>query len=191
MVDVNHHPAPTAIWAESIKQHWMLFLIEGIVLIALGAAAMLVPVLATLAVAIFLGWLFLIGGVVGAVTTLMHRHAPGFWWSFLSAIVTIVAGLLLVGWPVNGAVSLTVVLGAYLFAEGVASMMLAFQHRRQMSRRWGWLFLNGVFDIFLAGLIAWLLPAIGLWVLGIIVGIDFVLGGAALIAMALEARGTA
>ena len=91
---VNAHPAPTAaLWPESIKSHWKLFLVEGIVLVILGIGAILVPVLATLAVSIFLGWLFLVGGIVGAVTTLMGRHAPGFWWSLISAIITIVAGL--------------------------------------------------------------------------------------------------
>jgi uncharacterized membrane protein HdeD (DUF308 family) len=187
MVDVRHS-GPSAIWPESIREHWKLFLIEGIILIVLGFAAIMVPVLASLAAAIFLGWLFLIAGLVGAVTTLMHRHAPGFWWSLVSAIVTIVAGLLLVGWPVAGAVSLTLVLTAYLVAEGVASMMFAYEHRRHLSGRWGWLFLNGAIDLVLAGIIVWLLPAAALWALGIIIGVDFLFGGASLIGMALEAR---
>jgi uncharacterized membrane protein HdeD (DUF308 family) len=95
---------------------------------------------------------------------------------------------LLVGWPVAGAVSLTLVLTAYLAAEGVASMMFAYEHRRHLSGRWGWLFLNGAIDLVLAGIIVWLLPAAALWALGIIIGVDFLFGGASLIGMALEAR---
>jgi uncharacterized membrane protein HdeD (DUF308 family) len=186
MVDV--HPAPAALWPESIKSHWKLFLVEGIVLVLLGIGAILVPVIASLAVSIFLGWLFLIGGVVGAVTTLMGRHAPGFWWSLISAIITIVAGLYLVGWPFTGAVSLTIVLAAYLVAEGIASMLFAYEHRRQLTARWGWLFLNGVIDLFLAGIIIWLLPFAAVWALGLIIGIDFIFGGSSLIGMALAAR---
>ena len=186
MVDV--HPGSTALWPESIKSHWKLFLIEGIVLVVLGIAAVLIPVLATLAVSIFLGWLFLMGGIVGAVTTLMGRHAPGFWWSLLSAFITIVAGLYLVGWPFAGAVSLTVVLAAYLVAEGIASMLFAYEHRGQLSSRWGWVFLNGVIDLFLAGIIIWLLPLAAVWALGLIIGIDFIFGGASLIGMALAVR---
>jgi uncharacterized membrane protein HdeD (DUF308 family) len=186
MVDVR--PAPTALWPESIKSHWKLFLVEGIVLVLLGIGAILVPVIASLAVSIFLGWLFLIGGIVGAVTTLMGRHAPGFWWSLISAIITIVAGLYLVGWPFTGAVSLTIVLAAYLVAEGIASMLFAYEHRRQLTARWGWLFLNGIIDLFLAGIIIWLLPFAAVWALGLIIGIDFIFGGASLIGMALAAR---
>src|ERR1700680_1246247 len=100
MVDLRHS-APGALWPEAIRGHWKLFLIEGIVLILLGVAAILVPVLASLAVAIFLGWLFLIGGIVGGITTLTARKAPGFWWSLLSSVITIIAGLLLIGWPLG------------------------------------------------------------------------------------------
>ena len=185
---VDAHPASTALWPGSIKSHWKLFLVEGIVLLILGVGAVLIPVVASLAVSIFLGWLFLVGGIVGAVTTLMGRHAPGFWWSLISAAITIVAGLYLVGWPFAGAVSLTVVLAAYLVVEGIASMLFAYEHRGQLSSRWGWLFLNGVIDLFLAGIIIWLLPLAAVWALGVIVGIDFIFGGASLISMALAAR---
>jgi uncharacterized membrane protein HdeD (DUF308 family) len=171
-----------------VRTHWKLYLIEGILLLALGVAALLIPVIASLAVAIFLGWVFLIGGIVGLVTTLGGRHAPGFGWSLASAIITIIAGAVLLIWPITGAVSLTLVIAAYLLADGFVSMMLAVEHRRQMAHRWGWLFLNGIIDVVLAGLIVWLLPASGLWILGLIVGIDFIFGGAALIGMALAAR---
>jgi uncharacterized membrane protein HdeD (DUF308 family) len=186
MVDV--HPSPAALWPESVKGHWRLFLVEGMVLMVLGIAAVLIPVIASLAVSIFLGWLFLVGGIVGFVTTLMGRHAPGFWWSLISAVITITAGLYLVGWPFAGAVSLTVVLAAYLVAEGIASMLFAYEHRHQLPARWGWLFLNGIIDLFLAGIIVWLLPIAAVWALGIIIGIDFIFGGASLIGMALAAR---
>jgi uncharacterized membrane protein HdeD (DUF308 family) len=136
----------------------------------------------------FLGWLFLIGGVVGAFTTLAHRHAPGFWWSLLSAVVTIIAGVVLLGWPVSGAVSITIVLAAYLVAEGIASIMFAIRHQGQMRGGAGWMIFNGALDIILAVVIAWLLPAGALWALGIFIGIDFLFGGAALVTMALEAR---
>ena len=187
MADV-HHPGTSALWPQSIREHWKLFLIEGIVLVLLGVGAILIPVLASLAVAIFLGWLFLIGGAVGAATTLMHRNAPGFWWALVSAIVTLIAGFVLVAWPLGGVISLTMVLAAYLVADGVASMLFAYEHRGQLQGRWGWLFFNGVVDLFMAGIIVWLLPGAAFWVLGLILGIDFVFGGTSLIAMALAAR---
>jgi uncharacterized membrane protein HdeD (DUF308 family) len=81
--------------------------IEGIILIALGAAAIIVPPVATLAVTIFLGWLLLLSGIVGLLTTLWMRGVLGFWWSLFSAVLAIVVGVMLIGWPVRGAFSLT------------------------------------------------------------------------------------
>src|SRR3954462_6004988 len=91
--------------AQSIREHWVLFLIEGIVLVVLGLLAIIIPPLATLAVTILIGWLFLISGVVGLVTTFWAKGAPGFWWSLVSAIIAIIAGVILLASPVSGSVS--------------------------------------------------------------------------------------
>ncbi|HMD29061.1 MAG TPA: DUF308 domain-containing protein, partial [Steroidobacteraceae bacterium] len=80
---------------ESLHAHWVIFLIEGIVLIVLGLMAVAVPMLATLAVAILIGWLLLVSGVLGLVTSIWMRRAPGFLWSLLSAILGIAAGVVL------------------------------------------------------------------------------------------------
>lgn len=181
-------PAQTPLLPRSIHDHWWIFLVEGIVLIVLGIGAVLIPAVASLAVAIFLGWLFLIGGVVGGVTALARPGAPGFWWALLSSVITIIAGVLLLGWPVSGVISLTVVLAAYLFIDGIASMAFALSHRGHMAYGWGWLFCNGIIDLIMAGVIIWLLPVAAFWALGLIIGIDFVFGGSSLIGMAFAAR---
>ena len=125
-----------AAFAKSIHDHWMMFLVEGIVLIVLGLLALVVPPLATLGVTIFLGWLFLVSGAMGLVTTFMARHMPGFWWSLLSAALGVGAGLILLARPVTGAVSLTLVLIVFFVMEGVASIMYALEHRQQLTGRW-------------------------------------------------------
>ena len=176
---------------KALHAHWVAYLIEGIVLVVLGMAAILVPVLATLAVAIFLGWLFLISGILGLVTTFWMKHAPGFWWSLLSAVLGIVVGSLLIGWPVSGAISLTLVLIAFFVIEGMLSILFGFEHKSALSGRWGWMVLNGVIDLVLAGIIFAGLPGSAVWALGLLVGIDLVFGGMALIGMALHAKNAA
>lgn len=172
----------------AIHEHWVLFLVEGIILVILGALAILVPPLATITVTILIGWLFLISGAVGLFTTFWMRHAPGFWWSLLSALIAILAGFLLLVWPLTGALSLTFVLTAFFIIEGIASIMYAIEHRNQLSGRWGWMLLNGIIDLILAALIISGLPGSVAWALGLLVGIDLLFGGAALIGMALAAR---
>jgi len=180
-------PAPPGA-NSTIRDVWRVFLIEGIILLLLGAGALLIPVVASVAVAIFLGWLFVIGGVVGLVTSFMGRRAPGFGWALVSSLVTIAAGVFLIGWPLSGVISLTLVLAAYLAADGIVSIFFAIDHRRQMTQRWGWLLFNGVLDIAMAAIIFMVLPGAAFWVLGVLIGIDFVFAGASLIAIAMAAR---
>jgi len=173
---------------KSLREHWLLYLIEGIVLTVLGLAAIAVPPLAGLATTIFLGWLFLVGGAVGLVSTLGARRAPGYLWALFSAVAALAAGGLLLWNPLSGLLTLTYVLIAFFFIDGIVTIALALEHRRELSHRWEWMLLGGVMDLVLAGVIIWLLPAAGAWVLGLLVGIDLVFGGTTLIGMALSAR---
>jgi uncharacterized membrane protein HdeD (DUF308 family) len=174
--------------SQSIREHWKLFLIEGIVLVILGLLAIVVPPLATIAVAIFIGWLFLISGIAGLITTFGARHAPGFWWSLLSAVLAIAAGVVLLGWPVSGAVSLTLLLIVFFIIEGVLSIMYALEHKRELTGQWGWMLMSGIIDLVLAAIIFAGLPGTAAWALGLLVGINMLFGGSAMIAMALHAR---
>ena len=172
----------------AVREHWVAFLIEGILLALLGLAAMIVPPLASLAVTIFLGWMFLIIGIVGLVLTFWARQMPGFWWSLLSAVLALGAGIILLARPIQGTLTLTIVVGAYFLAEGVATIMYSLEHRRELSERWGWLLTAGLMDIIVAGIIIAGLPGSALWAIGLLVGINLLFGGATLIGMALAAN---
>ena len=175
----------------TVRAHWKAFLFEGILLVVLGLAAMIVPPLASIAVTIFLGWMFLITGVAGLALTFWAREMPGFWWSLVSAVLAIGAGVVLLIRPVEGTLTLTLVVGAYFLAEGVSSIMYALQHRKELSERWNWMLFAGVMDILIAFLIISGLPGSALWAIGLLVGINLVFGGASLIGMALAARNKA
>ncbi|HEY5210716.1 MAG TPA: HdeD family acid-resistance protein [Stellaceae bacterium] len=188
MTDGSRTPAVQAGFQAVLRRHWVTFLIEGVVLLVLGAAAIVVPPVATLAVSIFLGWLLLISGAVGLISTLLMRNAPGFWWSLVSAILGILAGAALIGWPAGAAVSLTLVLIFFFAIEGATSIPFALEHRRQLSGRWGWMLVSGIVDLVLAVIILVGLPHSAAWAIGLLLGINLVFGGVALIAMALAAR---
>ena len=174
--------------ATLLHEHWGLFLVEGIILVILGLAAILIPPIATLAVEILFGWLFLIGGIVGLITTLRMRQAPGFWWSLVSAVLGIAAGIVLLLWPLSGVLSVTLVLIVFFVIEGVASIMFALEHKRERSGRWGWMLASGIIDLIFAAIIVAGLPETAAWAIGLLVGINMLFGGSALIAMALHAR---
>jgi uncharacterized membrane protein HdeD (DUF308 family) len=174
--------------AASLREHWVLFLVEGIILVILGLAAIVVPPIATLAVELLFGWLFLISGIAGLITTFLMRQAPGFWWSLVSAILGIAAGIVLLLWPLSGVVTLTLVLIVFFTIEGVASIMFALAHKGELSGRWGWMLASGIIDLILAAIILAGLPGTAAWALGLLVGINMLFGGSALIGMALHAR---
>jgi uncharacterized membrane protein HdeD (DUF308 family) len=169
----------------------VLFLVEGVVLLVLGATAVVLPPIATLAVTILFGWLFLVSGIVGLVTSFWMRHAPGFWWSLLSAVLGIVVGGMLLGSPLTGAFSLTLVLIAFFLIEGAVSIMFALDHKRELSGQWGWMLMSGIVDLALAIMIFAGLPSTAVWAVGLLVGVNMIFGGIALIAMALHARKSA
>jgi uncharacterized membrane protein HdeD (DUF308 family) len=174
--------------ATSLGEHWVLFLVEGIILLILGLAAIVIPPIATLALELLFGWLFLISGITGAIATFLMRQAPGFLWSLVSAILAIVVGIVLLLWPLSGILSLTLVLIVFFIVEGVTSIMFALEHKRELSGRWGWMLASGIVDLILAAIIIAGLPGTAAWALGLLVGINMVFGGTALIGMALHAR---
>src|SRR5476649_358837 len=172
----------------AVREHWKAFLFEGILLVVLGLAAMIAPLIASLAFTIFLGWMFLISGVAGLAMTFWARKMPGFWWSLISAVVAVGAGIILLARPAQGVLTLTIVIGAYFLAEGVATIMYALEHRRELSERWSWMLFSGLLDILIAFMIIAGLPGSAEWAIGLLVGINLVFGGASLIGMALAAR---
>jgi uncharacterized membrane protein HdeD (DUF308 family) len=186
--------------AKSLHDHWILFLVEGVVLVLLGLLAIAVPSIASVNVTIVLGWLFLVSGAVGLATTYWARQAPGFWWSLVSALLAIFVGAVLIankpetlyggmmGWPFEEAGPLRLILVLFFLVEGGASIMFAFEHRRRLSGRWAWMLASGVVDIVLASIIIFDLPGTSAWTMGLLVGINMILGGFALIAMGLHAR---
>ena len=113
---------------------------------------------------------------------------PGFWWSLISAALAVGAGIILLAKPVQGTLTLTIVVGAYFLAEGVATIMYALEHRRELSERWSWLLVAGIMDSLIAAIIIAGLPGSALWAIGLLVGINLLFGGASLIGMALAAR---
>jgi uncharacterized membrane protein HdeD (DUF308 family) len=174
--------------ARIVRDHWGLFLVEGIILVLLGLLAVVVPMVASLAVTILFGWLFLISGIVGLITTFVMRQAPGFWWSLLSGVLGVVVGGWLLVEPVQGLVSLTYLLIAFFIVEGIATIMFALDHRAALSGRWAWMLVSGIVDLFLAAVILAGLPGTVAWALGLIVGINMVFGGASMIGMAIAAH---
>src|SRR5260370_39039892 len=103
---------------DGLKPHWKLFLFQGVVMVILGIPAVAWPAVATLAVDIYVGWLFLISGTVGLVAMFSARDVLAFFWTLLTAALAMAVGVLLIWKPAEGAGALTIVLMAFFIARG-------------------------------------------------------------------------
>ncbi|MGA7326821.1 MAG: HdeD family acid-resistance protein [Rhodomicrobium sp.] len=171
----------------SLKDHWQLFVVQGIILVILGALAILWPVIASVASAAFVGWFLFLAGVFRAVSLVRSPHAPGYISSLVLAILTAILGLVLALFPLQGAITLTMLLTAYFIVHGVSSFVFAFSIKGDTGR-WVLLLLTGLIDLALAALVIAGWPSTAFWILGLYVGINFLFTGFGLIFAALGAR---
>ena len=172
-----------------MERNWGWLLALGIGLIALGLLDIAVPMIATLAIGIFVGWLFLIGGVAQILPAFSARGWQGFALHLLGGALYVLVGGWMVFNPLLGALALTLMLAAFLLIQGIFQIALAWRIRP--ARGWGWPLASGVVTVLLAVLIYAGWPSSALWVIGLLVGIHLLMSGLSLTMLALAARGVA
>jgi uncharacterized membrane protein HdeD (DUF308 family) len=174
--------------ADALGKHWRLLLVEGVLLVILGILAIAVPAAATLAVDIFVGWLFLIGGIVGLIALFSARDIAAFLWTLLTAALSLVAGIILIWKPVEGAMTLTLVLTALFIAEGVFQVIGSLAYRDVLRSGWGWLLASGIADLIMAAILIYAWPLSAAWALGLLAGVNLITSGWAIIMAATAGR---
>jgi uncharacterized membrane protein HdeD (DUF308 family) len=172
----------------ALKAHWRLLFLQGVVMLILGVLAVAVPAAATVVVEIYVGWLFLISGAVGLVAMFSAGNLPAFLWSLVTAALSVVAGILLIGSPAEGVASLTLVLTAFFIAEGVWQIVTSIAYRDVLARTWGWMLLSGLSDLALAAIIILGWPTTAAWVVGLLAGVNLITSGFAIVMAALAGR---
>jgi uncharacterized membrane protein HdeD (DUF308 family) len=175
--------------ADTLRKYSTWFTVYGVLLALLGILAIAMPMIATLATSIFIGWLLVAGSILGLYAVYSAgKDAPGFWWNLITAILYLAAGVMLLINPVTGALSLTIVLAAYLLAGGVVKLVLGFQHKKDIPNAWLWILFSGLVDIVLALLLITGLPGTALWAIGLLVGINLLMMGVAIVFSALSCK---
>lgn len=169
---------------DAVRIHSGVFLAQGIIMTLLGIAAIIWPQVSTIAVDVSVGWLLLLSGVLGLVLMFYAPNAASFFWSLMTGALTLFAGMLLLWHPIAGVVSLTLVLAAFFVAEGVFQIAAGVSNRSAFPESWLWMVLSGVTDLVLAFLIISGLPGSAAWALGLIVGVNLITSGVAIIIVA-------
>jgi uncharacterized membrane protein HdeD (DUF308 family) len=184
IADTRQHLRDAAAEVETqIAEHWVWYLILGVVLLLGGMAAIAFPFLSTIAAKLALGWIFLFAGVMTVVHGFSAGNWRGFLWNLLIGILYVVAGGYLVFFPLAGIVTLTMLVAILLIADGVLEIIMAYRLRPHSG--WGWVLASGVAALIAGVLIASQLPSSAVWVIGVLVGIKMIIAGWSYIALAL------
>jgi uncharacterized membrane protein HdeD (DUF308 family) len=169
------------------RSHWLILLVEGVALVGFGALALFIAPLMSLGTVTALGWCLLLGGIAAMIAYFPYRAARISYLLFLAAFA-VIAGLALLVKPWSGAISLTVILIICLALLGAAKLTFPLERSRYLSGYRGWIQASSVVDLVLAGLMFADLPETALWAPGILLGANMILGGIALVVIALLER---
>ena len=169
-----------------LQKHWKLFLAEGIFFVILGTLAIIAPHVFTIGITLFLGWLLLAGGIVQIICAVSIFNMPGFSLWLFTGVLQAIIGYFLVTEPAHGSLSLTLLLTVFFALEGIVKIYLALMMRPLA--HWGRMLFTGITALALAIAVWAGWPATGLWVLGLLLGINMILLGWAFIKISLHHR---
>ncbi len=169
----------------ALRGNWLWFVVLGVALVVLGIVALGSVVIASLAAAVVIGALLLVGGVAEVIGAFWCRGWSGFFLHLLSGVLSIVVGLLFLRAPVGALAALTLLMACFLMVGGIFKIVAAVGYR---FASWGWALASGIIDLILGVLIWQEWPASALWVIGLFVGINLLFRGFNWIALGMALR---
>jgi uncharacterized membrane protein HdeD (DUF308 family) len=179
-----HSPtAPLAAFANR-SANWSIAL--SILLIVVGFFAILHPGVSGLGMTLFIGWLLIVSGFFHLIFAWKVHTAGRIIWEILVGIVYLWAGIYLIRHPLQGLVTLTLVLAFYLFIEGIFELILAF--RLKPIPGWGWTLFDGIITIILGFMIWRTWPSSTVWAIGTLVGISMLFSGFSRLMLSMAAK---
>ncbi|MCX7089543.1 MAG: DUF308 domain-containing protein [Methylococcales bacterium] len=169
---------------EYLQKHWRLFLAEGILFMLLGLAAIAIPQLFSVAIILFLGWIFLFGGVAQIARAIKFSAMPGFGlWLFIGVIQAIL-GYWFIAQPISGIFTVTLLMTLFFAFEGMAKISLALMMRPLAN--WGFILFSGCTALIFS-LVIWMgWPGTAEWLLGLFLGINMLLLGWSMVNISLH-----
>lgn len=170
---------------ETVRKNSLLFLIQAGLMVVAGIVAIIYPLISAAAIAVFLGWVLIITGIVQVISLIGASQVPHFWLQLISAVLSVIIGLLFVRNPAVGLGTLVLLLIVFFMVEGMSKIVFSLTVRSLPN--WGWVLASGILGVLLA---LYLLsnPQLSLILLGVFIGVQFVLEGAALGWMAWNLR---
>ena len=171
---------------EGLAQGWKGLMAVGILAILIGCIAILVPAVASVGTAIFIGWILVIAGAFLVAAAFSARTIGSVLLRLIWALLTVAVGVWLIVEPHNGTLTLTLVLGIYFLFMGLTRIAVAFVGRGQAGA--GLVGLSGVAGLLIGILVLAEFPSSADWAIGLLVGIDLIFAGWTLVSVALVGK---
>jgi uncharacterized membrane protein HdeD (DUF308 family) len=171
---------------ETVKRYSLWYLLEGVLLVIAGLVALIYPHVASVTLVFLLGWILIASGVLQGIGLIGAKDVPHFWLQLISAVLALLIGVLLLRNPNAGLLVMTVLLIVFFVVEGVSKIIFALNIRPFAG--WVWVMLSGVIGILLGAYLWANMPVSSEWVLGVLLGIQLVVEGAALAFLAWMVR---
>ncbi|MBN9022319.1 MAG: HdeD family acid-resistance protein [Rhizobiales bacterium] len=171
---------------ESVRRHWLWYLLQGGLMVLGGVLALIYPIIASLAVVALLGWVLIVSGIAQGLTLLGARNMPTFWLQAVSVALSSIVGVLFLSNPEDGLSTVTFVLIVYFVVEGISKVIFSLTIRP--FRNWVWVLGSGILSVVIAFILYASMTAVSVWLLGILLGAQLIAEGAALGYLAWDVR---
>jgi uncharacterized membrane protein HdeD (DUF308 family) len=171
---------------EDLRRSWKAVMTVGVGAILLGCVAIVVPAVAAVGTAIFIGCILIVAGMFLVAAAFTAHSLGSLIVRLLWALLTVAVGVWLLAEPHHGAVSLTLLLGIYFLLMGITRIAIAVAARGQQGA--GIVGLSGVAGLLIGILVLAKFPSSADWAIGLLVGIDLIFAGWTLTSVALVGR---
>ena len=156
----------------------------GVILTILGVVALFLPVISTIFVETWVALILVSAGATKLVFAYQTRNQGGTIWKVLLGLLYVATGIMLVVYPRTGVLTLTLLLGSFLLAEGVFELLFAFQLRPR--KGWLWALGNAIITTIFGAMIWFQFPFNAPWLLGTLLGISILFSGISRVVLSLD-----
>lgn len=164
-------------------QRWPLYVIGGLTML-IGAIAIALPLLSSLAAAFMTGTFLVASGIVGAVAAVRRKEGWDMAATFALSALSFLTGLLMIVMPVAGIIALTTMIIVYFFATGALRLFYGIGARAEGG---GWMIALGALSLLVGVMLTLGLPFNAAWVPGVLLGLDLMIWGAMLVLLGARA----
>ena len=174
-------------FAGQIRKDWGWLIFIGATLVTLGMIGVWLAGTMTLASILYFGVMTLVSGLLMLFDGFKTEYWKERFWEIMISMLYVIAGGIMIAFPGESAIWLTLFIGAFLLVSGILRLTWGIQMRKAIDG-WIWIVLGGIASALLAVMIFLEWPISGIWVIGLFVALEMIFQGISLISFGFSAK---